>query len=98
MERLTEVSSSFGLLGWNGLRDLGAYGPPRGGHVRHGLRAAPVRGPPLALLIFLGVIVASDLFLRRTPYGRRVLALGVNTSQVTRSEQRRHGAAAGQRN
>ncbi|MER6414262.1 sugar ABC transporter permease [Streptomyces humidus] len=33
-------------------------------------------GVPLALLIFLAVIVASDLFLRRTPYGRRVLALG----------------------
>ncbi|MDX3247201.1 ABC transporter permease subunit [Streptomyces sp. ME18-1-4] len=33
-------------------------------------------GLPLALLIFLGVLVVSDLFLRRTPYGRQVLALG----------------------
>lgn len=33
-------------------------------------------GLPLALLIFLGVLVVSDLFLRRTTYGRQVLALG----------------------
>ncbi|MFF3328878.1 sugar ABC transporter permease [Streptomyces sp. NPDC002888] len=33
-------------------------------------------GLPLALLIFLGVVVVSDLCLRRTPYGRQVLALG----------------------
>ncbi|WP_329219389.1 sugar ABC transporter permease [Streptomyces sp. NBC_01485] len=33
-------------------------------------------GLPLALLLFLGVIVVSDLLLRRTPYGRQVLALG----------------------
>ncbi|MFI7296742.1 sugar ABC transporter permease [Streptomyces sp. NPDC050121] len=33
-------------------------------------------GLPLALLIFLGVLVVSDLFLRRTPYGRQILALG----------------------
>lgn len=34
------------------------------------------QGLPLALLIFLTVIVASDCFLRRTRYGRRVYALG----------------------
>jgi D-xylose transport system permease protein len=34
------------------------------------------QGLPLALLIFLTVIVASDCLLRRTRYGRRVYALG----------------------
>ncbi len=34
------------------------------------------QGLPLALLIFLTIIVASDYILRRTRYGRRVYALG----------------------
>ncbi|MEU6539633.1 sugar ABC transporter permease [Streptomyces sp. NPDC047000] len=34
------------------------------------------QGLPFALLIFLTVVVASDCFLRRTRYGRRVYALG----------------------
>ncbi|MDN0197908.1 sugar ABC transporter permease [Streptomyces sp. S.PNR 29] len=42
-------------------------------------------GLPLALLLFLGVIVASDLFLRRTPYGRQVLALGGGVEAARRS-------------
>ncbi|MFI5825247.1 sugar ABC transporter permease [Streptomyces rishiriensis] len=42
-------------------------------------------GVPLALLIFLAVIVASDLFLRRTPYGRRVLALGGGAEAARRA-------------
>jgi D-xylose transport system permease protein len=42
-------------------------------------------GVPLALLIFLGVIVASDLFLRRTRYGRRVLALGSGVEAARRA-------------
>ncbi|WP_409000760.1 sugar ABC transporter permease [Streptomyces europaeiscabiei] len=42
-------------------------------------------GLPLALLIFLCVIVASDLFLRRTVYGRKVLALGSGVEAARRS-------------
>ncbi|WP_443042251.1 sugar ABC transporter permease [Streptomyces sp. B21-105] len=42
-------------------------------------------GVPLALLIFLAVVVASDLFLRRTPYGRQVLALGGGVEAARRS-------------
>ena len=42
-------------------------------------------GLPLALLIFLAVIVASDLFLRRTRYGRQVLALGGGVEAARRA-------------
>ncbi|WP_326580132.1 sugar ABC transporter permease [Streptomyces sp. NBC_00481] len=42
-------------------------------------------GLPLALLIFLGVIVASDLLLRRTVAGRQVLALGSGAEAARRS-------------
>ncbi|MEV1062629.1 sugar ABC transporter permease [Streptomyces sp. NPDC050263] len=42
-------------------------------------------GLPLALLIFIGVIVATDLFLRRTPYGRQVLALGGGVEAARRA-------------
>ncbi|MCQ9136307.1 sugar ABC transporter permease [Streptomyces hilarionis] len=42
-------------------------------------------GVPLALLLFLAVVVASDLFLRRTPYGRRVLAVGGGVEAARRA-------------
>ncbi|GAA3778465.1 ABC transporter permease [Streptomyces phyllanthi] len=42
-------------------------------------------GLPLALVLFLGVIVASDFFLRRTPYGRQVLALGGGVEAARRT-------------
>jgi D-xylose transport system permease protein len=42
-------------------------------------------GLPLALLIFLAVLVASDLFLRRTPYGRQILALGGGVEAARRA-------------
>ncbi|MDX2913757.1 MULTISPECIES: sugar ABC transporter permease [Streptomyces] len=42
-------------------------------------------GLPLALLIFLVVILASDLFLRRTVHGRQVLALGSGVEAARRS-------------
>ena len=42
-------------------------------------------GLPLALLIFLAVLVASDLLLRRTAYGRRVLALGGGAEAALRA-------------
>ncbi|WP_329310924.1 sugar ABC transporter permease [Streptomyces sp. NBC_01262] len=42
-------------------------------------------GLPLALLIFLAVIIASDLFLRRTPYGRQILALGGGVEAARRA-------------
>ncbi|BBC34986.1 ABC transporter permease [Streptomyces graminofaciens] len=42
-------------------------------------------GLPLALLIFLAVLVVSDLILRRTPYGRQVLALGGGVEAARRA-------------
>lgn len=42
-------------------------------------------GLPLALLILLGVIVASDIVLRRTPYGRQIRALGGGVEAARRS-------------
>ncbi|MFD8718589.1 sugar ABC transporter permease [Streptomyces sp. NPDC059629] len=42
-------------------------------------------GVPLALLVFLAVLVASDLLLRRTTYGRRVLALGGGAEAALRA-------------
>ncbi|WP_408995517.1 sugar ABC transporter permease [Streptomyces caniscabiei] len=42
-------------------------------------------GLPLALLIFLGVVIAADLFLRRTVHGRQVLALGSGVEAARRS-------------
>nr|WP_308426471.1 sugar ABC transporter permease [Streptomyces fuscichromogenes] len=42
-------------------------------------------GLPLALLIFLAVLVASDLLLRRTTCGREVLALGGGTEAALRA-------------
>ncbi|MFH9550760.1 sugar ABC transporter permease [Streptomyces sp. NPDC017435] len=42
-------------------------------------------GLPLALLIFLAVVVVSDLVLRRTSYGRRVFALGGGAEAARRS-------------
>ncbi|MFD4502747.1 sugar ABC transporter permease [Streptomyces sp. NPDC058457] len=42
-------------------------------------------GLPLALLIFLAVLVASDLLLRRTAYGRQVLALGGGAEAALRA-------------
>jgi D-xylose transport system permease protein len=43
------------------------------------------RGLPLALLIFLVVLVAFDLSLRRTSYGRKVFALGGSTEAARRA-------------
>ncbi|MER5980065.1 sugar ABC transporter permease [Streptomyces sp. NPDC001857] len=42
-------------------------------------------GLPLALLIFLAVITAADLFLRRTTYGRQILALGGGVEAARRA-------------
>ncbi|MFF7388567.1 sugar ABC transporter permease [Streptomyces scabiei] len=42
-------------------------------------------GLPLALLIFLGVVIAADLFLRRTVHGRQVMALGSGVEAARRS-------------
>ncbi|GAA2411147.1 ABC transporter permease [Streptomyces glaucosporus] len=43
------------------------------------------RGMPLALLIFLVVLVGLDFLLRRTSYGRKVFALGGNTEAARRA-------------
>lgn len=44
------------------------------------------QGLPLALLIFLTVIVASDCFLRRTRHGRKVYALGGGIEAARRAD------------
>jgi len=43
------------------------------------------KGMPLALLIFLVVLVALDFVLKRTSYGRKVFALGGNTEAARRA-------------
>ncbi|MDK1475184.1 sugar ABC transporter permease [Streptomyces sp. 549] len=43
------------------------------------------KGLPLALLIFIVVLVGFDLLLRRTTYGRKVFALGGNTEAARRA-------------
>ncbi|MBT2442722.1 sugar ABC transporter permease [Streptomyces sp. ISL-36] len=43
------------------------------------------RGLPLALLVFLAVVVGLDYLLRRTPYGRKIYALGGNTEAARRA-------------
>jgi D-xylose transport system permease protein len=43
------------------------------------------KGLPLALVIFLAVIVVLDFVLRRTPYGRKVFALGGSTEAARRA-------------
>jgi D-xylose transport system permease protein len=43
------------------------------------------KGMPLALLIFLVVLVALDFVLRRTSYGRKVFALGGSTEAARRA-------------
>lgn len=43
------------------------------------------RGIPLALLIFVGLIAVMDLIVRRTTFGRHVLAIGGNTEAARRA-------------
>ncbi|MFF4215706.1 sugar ABC transporter permease [Streptomyces nondiastaticus] len=43
------------------------------------------KGLPLAVVIFLGVVVALDLVLRRTSYGRKVFALGGSVEAARRA-------------
>lgn len=43
------------------------------------------QGLPLALVVFLAVVVASDFLLRRTPYGRKVFALGGSVEAARRA-------------
>jgi D-xylose transport system permease protein len=43
------------------------------------------RGVPLALLILVGFVVAFDYIVRRTRYGRHVLAVGGNTEAARRA-------------
>jgi D-xylose transport system permease protein len=43
------------------------------------------RGLPLALVIFVGLIVLVDLLIRRTRYGRHVLAVGGNAEAARRA-------------
>ncbi|MEV4438334.1 sugar ABC transporter permease [Streptomyces sp. NPDC049577] len=43
------------------------------------------KGLPLAVVIFLGVVVALDLVLRRTSYGRKIFALGGSIEAARRA-------------
>jgi D-xylose transport system permease protein len=43
------------------------------------------RGLPLALVIFIGLVVAVDLLIRRTTFGRHVLAVGGNAEAARRA-------------
>jgi D-xylose transport system permease protein len=43
------------------------------------------RGLPLALVIFVGLVVLVDLLIRRTRFGRHVLAVGGNTEAARRA-------------
>ncbi len=43
------------------------------------------RGLPLALLIFVGLVVAVDVLIRRTTFGRHVLAVGGNAEAARRA-------------
>ena len=43
------------------------------------------RGLPLALIIFVGLVVAVDLLIRRTTFGRHVLAVGGNAEAARRA-------------
>ncbi|WP_344967321.1 sugar ABC transporter permease [Salinactinospora qingdaonensis] len=43
------------------------------------------KGVPLAFLIFVGFVVAFDLMLRKTPYGRKVFAVGGNAEAARRA-------------
>ncbi|MEH6373458.1 sugar ABC transporter permease [Streptomyces sp. KLMMK] len=43
------------------------------------------KGLPLGVVIFLGVVVALDLVLRRTAYGRKVFALGGSVEAASRA-------------
>jgi D-xylose transport system permease protein len=43
------------------------------------------RGTPLALLIFVGIVVLFDLILRRTRYGRFIFAVGGNVEAARRA-------------
>ncbi|MCX4746300.1 sugar ABC transporter permease [Kitasatospora sp. NBC_01287] len=43
------------------------------------------RGLPLALVVFLGVVVATDFVLRRTSYGRKVFAVGGGVEAARRA-------------
>jgi D-xylose transport system permease protein len=43
------------------------------------------RGLPLALIIFVGLVIIVDLLIRRTTFGRHVLAVGGNTEAARRA-------------
>lgn len=43
------------------------------------------RGMPLAILILVGLVVALDLVIRRTPFGRHVFAVGGNAEAARRA-------------
>jgi D-xylose transport system permease protein len=43
------------------------------------------RGVPLAVLIFIGIVIATDFLLRRTAFGRHVYAVGGNAEAARRA-------------
>ncbi|MGW1145354.1 sugar ABC transporter permease [Streptomyces sp. NPDC002454] len=93
------VAAGYLLVSLLGLRARRAAGLPYGSPAAAAARTAALAvvgyavahvlnqylGLPLALVILLGVVVLTDLVLRRTVFGRRVLALGGSVEAARRA-------------
>ncbi|MGK5627182.1 sugar ABC transporter permease [Streptomyces sp. URMC 123] len=91
--------AAFFLFSWRDSRRREAAGVPSRPLSEIALRTAALavpafvvawllnqyKGLPLALVIFLGVVVALDFVLRRTSYGRKVFALGGSVEAARRA-------------
>ncbi|KNB53333.1 sugar ABC transporter permease [Streptomyces caatingaensis] len=95
----TAVVAAYFLVSWRDGRRRAAAGVPARPLaetvLRTGALALPAyavawlfnqyKGLPLAVVVFLGVVVALDLVLRRTRYGRKVFALGGGVEAARRA-------------
>ncbi|WP_372410252.1 sugar ABC transporter permease [Streptomyces luteireticuli] len=95
----TAVVAGYFLVSWRDGRRRAAAGVPARPLTETLLRTAALavpayavawlfnqyKGLPLAVVIFLGIVVALDLVLRRTGYGRRVFALGGSVEAARRA-------------
>ncbi|MGK5639134.1 sugar ABC transporter permease [Streptomyces sp. URMC 126] len=95
----TATVAAYLLVAWRDARRRTAAGVPSRPFAEIVLRTAALavpayavawvfnqyKGLPLAVVIFLGVVVALDLVLRRTRYGRKVFALGGGVEAARRA-------------
>lgn len=95
----TAVVAGYFLVSWRDGRRRAAAGVPARPLAETLLRTAALavpayavawlfnqyKGLPLAVVIFLGIVVALDLVLRRTGYGRKVFALGGSVEAARRA-------------